>query len=334
LTRLLDQSIFAIFANPTFTTPTFQRMNLNWATSVSAGALHAARALSSGRTLVDRSLAAAIRSPAEALAAAVATTGCPAEAVWQHLLPLAAAQSADRDSPRRQTSPLATPDRDAAGRELAAQVLAQIEPQASPPAIDRLGQALARMEAAFVAAQPRVADELPLRQEPLRVQWEARGPGLLFGVRRRTSVDWLVPSATIVLLPPVLGGAGQAHPTYNVVTFEAVLANPIAQLPEVLRLGWLLAQLNPSLAADTLTAPSGWRRAAPVALLAVVLAAAEDVELAAADRPHFDLAAAEWLSDPSAAERVWRWWESHAALRPDWPAGLETLDRLLSLPKT
>ena len=224
------------------TTRTFQRMNLIWATSVSAGALHAARALLTGRPLVDRPLAAALQAPAEALAAAVAASGCPAEAVWQHLLPLAA--TAARCWPPRIVG------RRAIGHELAARVLGQIEPQSSPPAIDRLGVALARLEAAFVAAQPRVADELPLRREPLRGQWEARGPGLLFGVRRLTSVDWLVPSATIILLPPVLGGAGQAHPPYNVVTFEAVLANPIAQLPEVLRLGWLLAQLNPALAAQ------------------------------------------------------------------------------------
>ena len=179
---------------------------------------------------------------------------------------------------------------------------------------------------------PRLADELPLRRDPLRGQWEARGPGLLFGVRRLTSVDWLVPAATIVLVPPLLGGAGEAHPTYNAVTFEAVLANPIAQLPEVLRLGWLLAQLNPVLAADTAgSATSGWRRAAPGALLAVVLSAAEDVELARADRAHFDLAAAEWLNGAASADTVWRWWQSYSQRRPGWPAGLEELDRLLSL---
>jgi hypothetical protein len=310
-------------------------MNLIWTTSVSAGALHAARSLLTGRAVVDRPLVAAIRAPAEALAAAVADSGCPADAVWRHLLPLAAGRSTEHESLGRETPDLPTPDLETTGRELAARVLAQCEPQVSPPAVDRLGLALARLEAAFVAAQPRLADELSLRREPLRGQWEARGPGLLLGVRRRTSVDWLVPSATIVLLPPILGGAGQAHPTYNVVTFEAVLANPIAQLPEVLRLGWLLAQLNPALAADAPgPASSGWRRAAPQALLAVVLAAAEDVELAEADREHFVLAAAEWLNDPAAADRIGRWWADHAALRPDWPAGLEALARLLSLPKT
>ncbi|HEX4143440.1 MAG TPA: hypothetical protein VHY91_07810 [Pirellulales bacterium] len=307
-------------------------MNLIWATSVSAGSLHAARAISTGRTLIDPSLATAIDAPARAVAAAVADSGCPAEVLWQHLLPLAAGQLTDHESFGTQAASQSPPDFEMAGRQLAARALSQIEPCLSPAAVDRLGLALAQLEAAYVAAQPLVAEQLPLRREPLRGQWEARGPGLLFGVGRLTSADWLVPSAMVILLPPILGGAGQAHPTYNAVTFEAVLANPIARLPEVLRLGWLLAQLHPSLAADATTS-SGWRRAAPAALLAVVLAAAEDIELAAADRAHFDLAADAWLGDKAAADTIWRWWQNHAVLWPGWAAGLEALDRLLSVPR-
>ena len=48
----------------------------------------------------------------------------------------------------------------------------------------------------------------------------------------------------MILVQPVLGGAGAAHWLYNSVHIEAVLANPVAELPEVVRLGWLLAQLN------------------------------------------------------------------------------------------
>ena len=300
-------------------------MNLNWATSVSAGALHAARALLMGRALVDRPLAAAIQAPAEALRTAVAATGIPAEAVWQHLLPLAAGLEPPGSE---------SPATELAGHDLAARVLGQIEPNVSPSVVEGLGLALTRLSAAFAAAQPRSADELALRREPLRGQWEARGPGLLFGVRRLTSGDWLVPAATVVLLPPILGGAGQAHPTYNAVTFEAVLANPVAQLPEVLRLGWLLAQLNPALSAPTPGFVSGdRRRAAAGALLAAVLAAAEDVELARADRAYFDLAAAEWLNDQSVADTLWPWWQTYAARRLGWTAGLDELDRLLSSPK-
>ncbi|HTU26757.1 MAG TPA: hypothetical protein VMF30_15220 [Pirellulales bacterium] len=291
-------------------------MNLTWTTSISAGALHAARALSLGQSPVDLALAGRLRVAAEAVAAAVAATGLPAKAVWRHLFPLAASLSSADHS---------TADSAKAYCAVAARAMECLELRATGPMVDSLGVALADFEAAYVAALPHAASEMPLRIEPLRSQWEARGPGLLWGVRRMTSVDWLVPAATIVLVPPLLGGAGQAHPAYNFVTFEALLANPIARLPEVLRLGWLLAQLNPALALGELEG-----RAAAWGLLPVVLAAAEEVELAHADRADFDLAAVAWLNFPSRADTVWQWWGSHLQGQHDWRTGLAELARLLA----
>jgi hypothetical protein len=286
-------------------------MQLTWITSVGAGALHTARAILAGRRTIDRFLAAELAAPTAALAAAIAASGCPPANLWGQLLPLAA--------------------QGAAGQILAAKALAQAEIVASPAVIQRLGRAASEFEAAFIAARPRIADELPLRCEPLRSQWEARGPGLLSGVRLLTGSDLLVPSASVVLLSPALGGDGEAYPADNLVTFEAVLANPIAQLPEVLRLGWLLAQLNPDLALlRHRSDASDCRRVIRAALMVMVLAAAEDVELASADRAHFDLAAQAWLQDPAATEKLWRWWESYSSERPAWPDALEALARGLA----
>jgi len=44
-----------------------------------------------------------------------------------------------------------------------------------------------------------------------------------------------------------LGGAGAAQLRTNSVRLEAVLTHPDPQLPETLRLGWLLSQLNQDL---------------------------------------------------------------------------------------
>ena len=63
-------------------------------------------------------------------------------------------------------------------------------------------------------------------------------------IGRLTERELVVERADVILVHPVLGGGGWAYPPYNAVCFEAVLANPIAELPEVVRLGWLLAQLN------------------------------------------------------------------------------------------
>src|SRR5690606_23019649 len=87
-------------------------------------------------------------------------------------------------------------------------------------------------------------EELELRSAPLREQWEARGGGLLATLARLTTAGLVPEMADVILVHPVLGGGGAAHWQYNSVQFEAVLANPLAELPEVLRLGWLLAQLN------------------------------------------------------------------------------------------
>ena len=72
------------------------------------------------------------------------------------------------------------------------------------------------------------------------------------------------------------------------MVIEAVLANPRFELPEVVRLGWLLAMLNFDLARyrDPL---SDAERVLPLAMIPPVLAAAAEVELT-----RFDPATLRW----------------------------------------
>ena len=70
-----------------------------------------------------------------------------------------------------------------------------------------MATAAVELTAAFVGVKPRVADELPLRVDPLRSQWEARGPGLLAAMRRLSTADLLVPAAGLVLVHPRWGAA-------------------------------------------------------------------------------------------------------------------------------
>ncbi len=148
------------------------RMHLNWTTSVAAGILHAARAILAGRTLVDPPLAAAIATPARKLADALAVAGFPATQFWHHLVPaVAASPSLDFAS---------------GGSQWVAAALERAGRLAPAGSVQRLSEALVELEAAFVAARPGVAEELPLRREPLRVQWEAARPWL---ARRSASAD-------------------------------------------------------------------------------------------------------------------------------------------------
>ena len=93
-------------------------------------------------------------------------------------------------------------------------------------------------------AFPNLLDDLSLRLLPLREQWEVHGPLLLQNMARWTDPRVVVAEARIVLVHPALGGGGAAHIPFNNVHIEAVLTNPVPELPENLRLVWLLAQLS------------------------------------------------------------------------------------------
>ena len=138
-------------------------------------------------------------------------------------------------------------------------------------------------------------DELPLRIGPLREQWNARGPGLLRRlVLQALQAGWQEHSdeesdepQRIVIVPPVTGGGGWASGRQSVVLFEGLLANPWRELPETVRLAWLLAQsllVPPSLPTDAIGL-----------LLDLAVAAGEYVELNRDDEATRKLARTIWL---------------------------------------
>jgi hypothetical protein len=199
---------------------------------------------------------------------------------------------------------------------------------------------LGACEREYVAANPGILDELRLRTGPLRELWEARGPGLLAGVGRRTDKSLIVEFATVALVPPLTGvGGGSAFAATNVVEFEAVLANPIDALPETVRLAWLTSQL----AADqieflTPLASGSAQDVVAAAMLPAVLEAAADLELVGADDATLlDTAAAAWdvalLTEPGRVDVLRTWWRlvrgnSQLTSLP-WNGRLLALDRML-----
>ena len=199
--------------------------------------------------------------------------------------------------------------------------------------VGNLSAAVAEVEAAHRAALPNCAEELALRERPLREQWEARGPGLVAQIGLLTDESLLVPQCEMLLVHPALGGGGEAHLAYNSVRFEAVLANPMAELPEVVRLGWLIAQLqldlprhSESIHADRLP------HIARFAMLPAALIAAEAVELARFSPDTLRLAISSWrLASPpdvDSADMVSRWWQTYQESRPPWNVALTALDRM------
>lgn len=297
------------------TVPSSTTTTLHWTAGFRASCLHAAAALAHGQVLADARLAEAIAVPAQELRQAIQAAGLPRDPLWRQLLGLSAIVDSLRDLAER-----------AVARCCGVAVAERAASMLVPP--------LAAIESAVRSVYPNLLAELTLREGPLREQWEARGPGLLRNITRWTDPRLMPSEAKVVLVHPALGGGGTAHLAYNLVHIEAVLTNPVPDLPEVLRLGWLLAQLNLDLPAFS-EQVHGARLAtiAELAMLPATLQAAEEVELATNGPESIDLALQAWnvLTPPEVdpVEVIWRWWSTYLETRPRWDIAFTALDRML-----
>jgi hypothetical protein len=284
-----------------------------WLASAPASCWHAAQAIAAGATLVDRATADALTGDVRALAGELELLGLQQAAFFEYAVPLAA----QFDVPG----------------EWAKTVLARLlGPSPSPDVVARLARRHAALTSAFFRTNPQLLDQLELRVAPLMGQWEARGPGLMSTVARLTESDLIVERADVIAVHPVLGGGGAAHWLNNSVRIEAVLANPIAELPEVLRLGWLLSQLQvdlPRYDANLLhdRRAEVWR----LAMVPPVLLAGQEVELTRISPASVATAIAAWTNNrqTSTPEVLLNWWDTYQDSSSSWSAALAALDRLL-----
>jgi hypothetical protein len=278
---------------------------LRWLASHSASCLHLADGLRRQQRLVDPALFEAVAVPADELIRGIDAAGLP-QGLWEHLVALSTGIENNRQL--AETALIKT-----VGRSNVSEV-----------SVTRLAGWIADLESAMQIAQPRLVDELALRGGPLREQWEARGPGMLYHVGRLTEPLLMVPNADVVLVYPAYGGGGRAHLLYNSVRIEAVLTNPIPELPEVVRLAWLLAQLNIDLPAFSENLrPQRRNKIAQLAMLPVTLRAAEEVELARCDPAAIQLALKAW-DVPASRVPIERQNETSPQPESDWGLGEAT----------
>lgn len=274
---------------------------MSWNTANRATCWHAADRALAGAPFVDAKLAAELRPHVDRLAAAIQAAGCEATTFFAHLLPHAVSSASTRDI---------------LGTSLATECLQEIE------------SALTGVEGAVAEALPRLEKELPLRAQPIQMQWEARGPGFIRGVERLLGAPSGAAGADslkidVALVYPICGGFGATYTTgrasraaQRVVYWEALLTDIEPRLPELLRLGWLVTQqLLAAQLADSDAATAGDpSKAISLAAAAVALSAGEDVELARDDRATLELALKTWrppqADGPRAAAIVSEWWSA------------------------
>jgi hypothetical protein len=292
-------------------------IDLRWVASLSCSGLHAADALRRGRTLARTPIASAISGPAERLAEEVRNAALPEERFWGHLVAL----SAEMGDPRRlvETSlQKAVGCRDGTG-----------------PLLSRLAGAVAGLEAAVRRTMPNLLEEVAAWAQPLVEAWDRFGPALLRAVAWLTEPGLLAPHAGIVAVYPALGGGGGAHLWYNTVRIEAMPSDPVPGLPEVVRLAWLVSELqtdlpvySESILRDRLNV------VAAAAMLPAVLAAAQEVSLIARGPLPIQRAVEAWRPTgsaiPETAEAIRAWWETYTETRPAWNVALGALNEMLS----
>ncbi len=291
-------------------------IELRWIASSSTSALYVAAALARGSEIVDPRIAPAIAAPGCQLRDSVAEVIAPA-GFFHHLVPLSAGIESNREL-------VGLALRKTAGRAFDEQV------------INRLAAEVGAVEQAFRTLLPDAVAELELRSAPPREQWEARGPGLLAAIGRMTARELVPERADVLLVHPVLGGGGEAYLPYNSVTLEAMLANPLAELPEIVRLAWLLSTLQLDLPRYSEEIPrQRLDRLAGLAMLPAALAAAEYVELARNDDRTLRQALTAWRLAESAqeteamAQALGNWWQTFRNSPTSWRVALAALDQLL-----
>lgn len=292
------------------------KMDLRWQPNVDVSALHAAWAIASGRSLTEAALHDELQPEATALAQFASGLRIPPGLFWRQLLTL----SADEPS----------------NTQLAGRVLKRlVGDNPSATAVSRLASAISACESILRQRFPRMRDELALRVTPLQLAWEARGPGLLAMLARLTEQEFLVESATVLLVQPVVGGDGMAHLLTNRVHMEALLTDVDPRLPETLRLAWLLGQLNldrpkysESVHGHMLS------EVAELALLPAVLASAENVQLAQLELTTLQLALSQWTRTPDEqldrqSAVIMAWWETATEAQWPWSTALTGLSKML-----
>jgi len=289
-------------------------LNLQWVASCSASVLHAAAALIAGTPPAAPELWQPLVEPVAALSELLQRLGIQPDALFAHLIPLS----------------VGIPE----NRMLAEVALRKtVGPQSSVVDVEALARVLSGLRAAQLASQPSLLDELSLRSGPLREQWETYGPGLVRLATRMTEPELWVEEATVWPVYPFAGGGGVAHPPYNGARIEAVLANPRPELPEVVRLVWLVSQANLDLPryADRLARPA---LVGALANIPAVVAAAAELELVSPERLPLKNVLTWWVGIPPEqatplAATLAAWWEAVLGERPRWSIALAGLEAMI-----
>lgn len=296
-------------------------MPVRWIPNFSVSALHTAYAVSNFPTqITDSSLIEAIGPYAKDLNRwRLDSSPVVSEWFWNTLI----ASAAEIDS----------------NFDLIATVLQKLGCFADHATLTKLAGFITDIEAAFKQKFPKFLEQVALRVRPLQEHWLGFSGGLIAHIGRLTDRELIPEEARIFPVQPILGGYGAAHLQSNMVRIEAMLTNPLAEIPEVVRLVWLVVQLQLEL--PRFSESLGLRtiqKIAPLAMLPPTLAAAQVLEIAQCTNDVIALAIEHWyVAIPSGRSiqddivpALTDWWETYLVNKPTWSVALQALDKILA----
>ncbi|MGE3315382.1 MAG: hypothetical protein AB7O26_09715 [Planctomycetaceae bacterium] len=323
-------------------------VELRWVVDPSPACFHAVDLLLRDQPVANEALAAALADPVAALARELDADAVARSLFLANVVP----QSANTGG----------------NRQLASVVLTKtIGARRTEQRIYRINEVFSQLESAFVKAMPDFVDRTRADAAPLIEAWNSHGNGLMESVQRLVEEESVVERADVILVPPLQNGGGDAHLLFNSVRIEVLPAGTPTEIPEVLRLAWLIAQLN----ADLPMYQGEMHRdrlidVAAFAMLPAVVTAAIERELIPSKPNPIATALRAWrlidesgtptplapsgrgaggegethqeTSDaPNAAHNpadlaitLTHWWETWQSRRPKWSIALAALDQLLA----
>lgn len=221
-------------------------------------------------------------------------------------------------------------------RQLASIVLTKtIGARRTDQRINRITEILTQLESAFEKAMPDFVEQTRTNSAALVEPWHDYGQTLMRSVQRLVEEGTVVERADVLLMPPLQNGGGAAHLHFNSVRIEVLPAGTATDVPEVVRVAWLVAQLNSDLPMyqgelhrDRLA------EIAAFAMLPAVVTAAVDLELVSQSPNPIETVLRSWRLEsserPDLADKLTRWWETWQSQRPKWSIALAALDQLLA----
>jgi len=292
-------------------------MQLQWKPSFAANALHATELVATGHTLIDTELQAQLEPVADSLSDLAKKSIVGVERFWDWLIGL----SCDYDN----------------DLQLAERVIAKSYGTSGLPRdlTTKLAVLIKHAEVILLERNPKIIEELPKRIGPLQELWNSYGAGLMLQIGQVTDPALIAKHAIVIPVQPLVGGHGDVLLQSNRCWIEAVLTNNNPSLPEVVRLAWLLAQLESEIPIHGELVNTGrlpW--ISSLAMLPPVLLAAEELELCLFTEDQLLLAIEKWwIPNPtshSLVETILSWWDTYSSTRPSWRIALTALDKLLS----